>query len=249
MKFAANLNSLWRELPYLDRFSAAAAAGFTGVSVPMPYEMPAKDVQRAALAMGLSIVQISAPPPNYTGGPRGFAAVPGAEARFAYDLRRALRYCDALRVSLLHVMAGPAEGVEAHRTLVTNLQKAALTLPEKITMTLQPQAQKGAFLQDYQLAARIIAEVGAPNLGLQFHSHHAQLLHKDAVDVLRSFAPVIRHVQIADDPMGPPGSGQIDFEGLFSTLQDVGYTGWVVADYLSDGPTDDTLGWMQHFSV
>ena len=117
MKLAANLNSLWRELPYIDRFDAAAQAGFQAVAVPLPYDAPAKDTQRAALRAATPVIQISTPPPNYTGGARGFAAVPGLEARFRYDLRRALRYCEALRVPMLHIMAGVAEGAAARATL------------------------------------------------------------------------------------------------------------------------------------
>lgn len=247
MKLAANLSSLWRELPYLDRFEAAAAAGFKAVVVPMPYDMSAKDTQRAALAAGLPILQISAPPPNYTGGARGFAAVPGAEARFAYDIRRAQRYCEALRVSMIHIMAGPASGAGARATLVSNLEHAVASLPKNITLTLQPQAQEGAYLQDYGLAADIIAEVGSPRLGLQFHSHHAEMLHGCAARAFSEFAEIIHNVQIADVPMGPPGTGTVEFDALLSAMSEGDYQGWCVADYASGALTSDTLGWIETF--
>jgi hydroxypyruvate isomerase len=244
-KFAANLSRLWAELPYLDRFEAAAEAGFDGVAVPFPYEMPAKDTQRALWRSGLPLVQIAMPPPNYTGGERGFAAVPGLEARFQYDLRRALRYCEVLRVPLLQVMAGAAEGAAARACLVENLTYASGQLPTGMMMTLQPEAQEGAFLNDFGLAAEIVAEVNASNLGLQLHSCHAQVLHGDAIAVLRDYAPLVRHIQIADAPNGgPPGSGDIDFEALFE-LAATGCAGaWIVADYDAGGHTDSTLGWL-----
>lgn len=245
MKLAANLSSLWTELPYIDRFEAAATAGFHGVAVPLPYEMPAKDTQRASLASGLPVVQITAPPPNYTGGPRGFAAVPGLEGRFRYDLRRALRYCEALRVPVLHIMAGEAKGEEARATLLSNLRHAVETTPDGIALTLQPQAQDSAFLCDFALAADIIAEVGAPQLGLQFHSLHAQLLLGDAAAGFAQYATLIRHVQLADAPDGgPPGSGLIDFAALYAAMDENEYGGWLVADYRPAGPTDDSLNWI-----
>lgn len=245
MRLAANLSSLWRELPYFDRFDAAAAAGFQGVAVPLPYEMPAKDTKRASLRSYLPVVQISAPPPNYTGGPRGYAAIPGREARFRYDLRRALRYCEVLRVSVLHIMAGVAEGPIARSTLLNNLRHAVETVPEGICLTLQPQAQDGAFLSDYGLAANIISEIGSPKLGLQFHSLHAHLLHGDAAKVFKTYAPLILHVQLGDTPIGgAPGSGVIHFPSLYDAFEDAGYGGWVVADYEASGATEDSLSWL-----
>lgn len=244
MKFAANLSSLWTELPYLDRFDAAAVAGFNAVSVPLPYEMPAKDTKRAALRASLPVIQISAPPPNYTGGQRGFAAVPGLEDRFRYDLRRALRYCDALRVPVMHIMAGAAEGPAGRATLLSNLKYAVQTLPKGVDLTLQPQAQDGAYLSDFGLAADIIDAVGSDRLGLQFHSFHAQTLHGDAVQVFGTHAAIIRRIQIGDAPgFGVPGSGNIDFAALFEAIDAQGYADWIIADYRADGPTEDSLTW------
>lgn len=245
MKLAANLSSLWTELPYLDRFEAASLAGFQAAAVPLPYEMPAKDTQRASLRAGVPVIQISAPPPNYTGGQRGFAAVPGLEARFRYDLRRALRYCKALHVPSLHIMAGAAEGPAARATLISNLSHAVETVPDGIMLTLQPQAQQGAYLNDYDRAADIISVVNPQRIGLQFHSFHAQMLHGDAVKAFETYADIIRHVQLSDAPRnGTPGSGTIDFNGLYAAMDSCGYAGWVVADYHANGPTSESLEWL-----
>ena len=246
-KLAANLSTLWADIPYLDRFDAAQAAGFEGVAVPFPYESPAKDTQRAALRSGQDVVHICAPPPNYTGGDRGFAAVPGLEKRFEYDIRRALRYCQALRVPVLHVIAGVASGEAARQTLVTNLRHACAAVPEGVTLTLEPKAQDGAFLSDFETTAAVIHDVGAPNLGLQFHSQHAAALGGDAVAVFDTYAELVRHIQVADTNGGPPGSGAIDFTLLMQAIKASGYTGWLVADYTADGRTEDHLDWMTLF--
>lgn len=242
MKFAANLHRLWAELPYLDRFEAAAESGFEGVSVPFPYDMAAKETKRAMLRSGLPVVQITAPPPNYTGGARGFAAVPGLEARFQYDLRRALRYCQELRVPVLHIMAGQASGPDARTVLMENLSYASAHAPAGIMLTIEPQAQEGAFLNNYAEAAALLDELNLPNLGLQFHSQHAQILGGDAVRVFQEVAPFTRHIQLADAPGGgSPGSGIIEFLDLMEAIRAASYTGWVVADHVVEGATEESL--------
>ncbi|MFK7746516.1 MAG: TIM barrel protein [Roseobacter sp.] len=243
MKFAANLGRLWVEVPYLDRFEAAALAGFDGVAVPFPYEMAAKETKRAMLRSGLPVVQISAPPPNYTGGARGFAAVPELTGRFQYDLRRALRYCQELRVPVLQIMAGEASGDTARQTLLDNLRFASGQLPSGMVLTLEPQAQKGAFLNDFDVAASVIEELDLPNIGLQFHSKHAHLIHGSAVSTFEKYGHITRHIQLADAPLGRAlGSGEIEFLDLMAAIKAVGYDDWIVADFECIGPTEDCIG-------
>jgi hydroxypyruvate isomerase len=249
MKAAANLSHLWPELPYLDRFDAAAKAGFKGVEVLFPYDVSAKDTRRALMRNGLKMVLINAPPPNYTGGTRGFAAVVGGENRFAYDMRRAGRYAQELRVPMLHVMSGEATGPAAKATIIANLKEAVLSAPAGLILTLEPlcqEAQPGYFLNDYALAADIIAAVNAPNLKLQFDTYHAQMIHGDAVAVYMEYRKLIAHVQIGDTPSrGAPGSGDVDFAELFATLKSDGYDGWISGEYTPGPTTEITLDWMK----
>ena len=128
-QFAANLTTLFTELQMIDRFAAAAEAGFTGVEILFPYDIAAQDLYRASVKTGLPIVLINAPPPNWAGGPRGFAAVPGLEDRFRRDFERSLRVAQALRARHIHIMAGRAEGAQALETLVANLSWAADRAP------------------------------------------------------------------------------------------------------------------------
>lgn len=247
LKYAANLSHLWPELPYLDRFSAAADAGFEAVEVLFPYDIAAKETQRALIANGLRMILINAPPPNYTGGPCGFAAEPDQTDRFQYDMRRVFRYAEALKVSLVHVMTGYSEGAVAKETLIRNLTWACEAAPESLTLTLEPLnpvAQPGYFLNDYNLAAEVLAAVDAPNLALQYDSYHAQMIHGDAVAVFEEHKTLVRHIQVGDTPdRGVPGRGEVDFETLFARIEAVGYDGWISAEYTPDGPTEKTLGW------
>ena len=249
MKFAANLTFLWSELPYLDRFEAAAQAGFEAVEILFPYDVAVKETQRALLANGLKMILLNAPPPNYTGGPRGFAAEPDKVERFQRDIQRAFRYAEALGVAFVHVMAGDGDGPEAQRVFIENLRWAAERAPKGITLTVEPlngESMPGYFMCDYALAAEVIEAVDAPNIGLQYDSFHAQMIHGDAAAVFEDYASLVRHVQIGDTPKrGAPGSGAVDFARLFKRISASGYEGWISGEYLPGAATEHTLGWMQ----
>lgn len=246
-RFAANLTMLFTELPMLDRFAAAAAAGFRGAEILFPYDIPPRDLSRAAISAGLDFVLMNTPPPNWAGGPRGFAAEPGQEARFRTDFDRALRFAEALRARHIHIMAGYAEGDQAYSTFVDNLTWAAERAPH-VSLTIEPLNpidQPGYFLADFDLAAELIARVGAPNLGLQYDSYHAQLITGDAMAVWRKHARIIRHVQIAGVPgRHEPTGGMVDYPAFFAALDAAGYRGWVSAEYNPVGLTTQGLGWL-----
>ncbi|WP_424831920.1 hydroxypyruvate isomerase family protein [Ruegeria sp.] len=248
-RFAANISLLFAELPYLDRFPAAAQAGFKAVEILFPYELAAKDTRRALLSHGLKLVLINAPPPNYTGGTPGYAAVPGGQARFQSDIKRVMRYADVLRPGLIHVMAGYVSGPEAADTFVRNLQWAADSAPkQQFTIEpLNPISQPDYFLNSYDLAAEILDRVDRPNVGLQYDSFHAHMIHGNAIEVWKTHKDRITHAQIGAAPdRSEPGRGPTDFQALFDAMDDSGYAGWVSAEYTPSLPrTIDTLGWIR----
>ena len=247
-RFAANISMLFAELPYLERFSAAAAAGFKAVEILFPYELAAKETQRALLRHDLELLLINAPPPNYTGGTPGYAAQPGGSDRFQRDIRRVLRYADVLGAGAIHIMAGYAKGDEAQEAFVENLRWAADRAPEQ-QFTIEPLNtgdQPGYFLDDYNLAAEILDAVNRPNVGLQYDAYHAQMIHGDAAQVWESFGNRAVHVQIGAAPSRcEPGTGPVDFDALFQAIDASGYQGWVSAEYTpSTKRTEDSLAWM-----
>lgn len=245
--FAANLTLLFPELPFLDRFEAAAEAGFDAVEVLFPYDDPVPDIRARLAASGLPLILMNCPPPNYTGGPRGMAAVPGAEDRFRHDFTRVLRYAAELRPRFIHVMAGAAEGAAAKDTFIANLAWAAAQAPAQ-RLTVEPlnlRDNPGYFLADYDLAAEVIDAVGAPNLGLQYDAFHAQMLTGDAMAVWRAQGHCAVHVQVSDTPdRAEPWAGGVDFDTLFAAIRDDGYSGVISAEYLPKGGTRAGLGWL-----
>ncbi|MEY8838504.1 hydroxypyruvate isomerase family protein [Cribrihabitans sp. XS_ASV171] len=248
-RFAANLSLLFTELPFLDRFTAAARAGFTGAEVLFPYDTATKFTQRALLASGLDFVLMNAPPPNYTGGTPGYAALPEGRARFRSDMARTMRFAAELRPGLIHVMAGPAEGRAARETFIANLQWLADSWPDqRFTIEpLNPVSQPGYFLNDYVQAADILDAVDRANVALQYDAFHAQMIHGDALAVWEEHGPRAAHVQIGAAPdRSEPGRGPTDFPALFAAIDASGYTGWVSAEYHpSTAETPASLGWMR----
>ena len=247
-RFAANLTYLFTELPMLRRFAAAKRAGFDGVEILFPYDLPITELRGVAEAQGLEFVLINSPPPNWAGGARGFAAEPGSRDRFRADFDRAMRCANALRVRHMHVMAGKGEGEAARKTLVDNLKWAAQRAPRQ-SLTIEPMNTRdmpGYFLNSFDLAAEILAEVDAPNLGLQFDAYQAHMIHGDALDCWNRHGPITRHVQVAGSPgRHEPRAGDIDYPHFFRVLEESGYTGWIGAEYTPLTSTEVGLRWLR----
>ena len=244
--FAANLTMMFTELPLLERFSAAKSAGFDAVEVLFPYDASAADLLDRIVGNALTLVLINCPPPNYTDGPRGFAAVPGGQARFQHDFKRSLRYAKALGAQHLHVMAGVATGPGAKATFIENLTWAAALAPTQ-SLTIEPINQvdmPGYFLNDYNLAAEVLDAVAAPNLRLQFDAYHALRITGDMLGTWGRVGHRVAHIQVAGSPgRHEPSAGDIDYKAFFARLDADGYKGWVSGEYNPKGRTEDGLGW------
>lgn len=247
-KYAANLTFLFNELPFLERFEAAADAGFVGVEVLFPYDDAATEIVRRLKRAGLPLVLMNAPPPNWSGGERGFAAVPGLEGRFKQDFRRTLRYAERLRPMHIHIMSGVASGAEARQALVENLRWAVDQAPKQ-SLTLEPLNpldMPGYFLQDFDLAAEIIDEVGADTLGLQFDAYHAQLITGDVIATFNRHAKRVRHIQIGGSPGRiEPHRGEMDLHAFLAAVDAAGYAGFVSGEYKPQHRTLDGLDWLR----
>lgn len=246
-RFAANITFMFRELPFLDRIEAAADFGFSGVEALFPYDDAASQINRRLTRAAIPMVLINCPPPNWAGGERGFAAVPGLTERFRNDFKRAVRFAEALGVERLHVMAGKAEGLVARQTFVENLRWAVGQAP-KMQLTIEPingHDMPGYFLNDFDQAGEILDEVNARNLGLQFDMYHAQMITGDGMAVWEANGKRAVHVQIGGVPgRHEPMGGDIDYPAFFAALDSGAYKGWVSAEYNPEGDTRKGLGWM-----
>ena len=245
-RFAANLTLLFMELPYVARFSAAAEAGFRGVEILFPYDVAAEVTQKALKDSGMDLVLINAPPPEPV---PGFAAIPAGEARFKRAMMEVLEFSKLLNPTFIHIMSGYTKAAAAEDTFVRNLRWVADHAPGQ-RFTIEPLNagdQPGYFLDDYDLAARILDRVDRPNVGLQYDSYHAQIIHGDARRVWQKCNSRVVHVQVGAAPgRCEPAPGPIDFVQLFDEIDASGYAGWISAEYNPTTPrTVDSLGWMK----
>lgn len=244
-RFAANLTMLFTEVPALDRPGLAAQAGFDGAEILFPYDFPARDY--AAALAGLPLVLINTPPGDWAAGDRGFAAVPGQEARFRDGFLRAAELASRLGAERVHVMAGVARGLQAEQVYGENLAWAAAQAPG-LRLTLEPinaEDMPGYFLNDFDQAGRIIDDLGLASIGLQFDLWHAARIHGNAQAVWQRHRARISHIQIAGFPgRNEPGGGGFDLTGLCAELDGSDYAGWVAAEYRPARATVHGLGWL-----
>lgn len=247
-KFAANLTLLFTDYPFIERFGAAREAGFDAVEVLFPYDEPAKNIAAALRGHGLEMILFNTPPPNWAGGDRGYAAIPGGQERFQHDLKRALRYAEVLSPRHIHIMAGIAQGDEAQACFIENLKWACAQAPAQsfVIEPLNPHDMPGYFLNSFDLAAEVLDTVNADNLGLQYDVYHAHRITGDAAAVWQTHGHRARHIQIGRIPdRADPVGGDFDFPTFFKTLDNIGYQGAVSGEYHPAGRTQDGLGWIR----
>jgi len=254
-RFAANLSMMFTEWSFLDRFAAAADAGFTAVEYLFPYDHPPEAVGAALRGAGLAQALFNLPPGDWAAGERGMAAFPDRAGAVAKAVEAALPYAAATGCPTLHLMAGIADRRDARAQAAYRSAVAATAdrlARENITLVLEPingRDMPGYFLNDFNFAAELIAGLGLPNLRLQFDIYHRQILHGDVVMGLRQMMPIIGHVQIAGVPdRHEPDSGELDSGFVFGELDRLAYAGFVGCEYRPAGQTVDGLGWFKRFA-
>lgn len=270
-RFAANLHYLFTEVPFLDRFAAAAQAGFQAVEFQVPYDHAPSDLRKRLDDNGLKMVLFDAPMGDWSAGDRGLAAVPGREAEFRASLDRVVEYGQALACDTVHIMAGVVGSAQdrevARRVYAENLRHAAQYLaPFGIAAVIEPINRKmgmvqngpsyttegmhGYFLNHTAEARAVIDEVGSANLFLHLDVYHMQMLEGHLAESLREHFDLLRHVQIAGVPgRHEPTVGEINFPFLFDLLDELGYQGWVGCEYRPANGTWAGLGWAQRYGI
>ena len=265
-KFAANLSMLYNELDFLDRFEAAAAAGFTAVEYLFPYDFDKRELAARLKANGLQQVLFNGPPGNWDAGERGLACLPERQSEFRDGIAKALDYAEALSCPRIHVMAGLIpEGrsrPELQAAYIDNLRWAAGVaakagrdvLIEPINLRDIP----GFFLNRQDHAHHIVEQVGAANCKVQMDLYHCQIVEGDLAAKLRQYLPTGRvgHIQIAGVPQRhEPDLGEVNYGFLFDVIDELsgasgGWDGWVGCEYrpargATAGGTSAGLDWFR----
>jgi hydroxypyruvate isomerase len=250
---SANISMLFRELPLLERFAAARAAGFLTVEIQNPYEQPAAALTSAASAADVKVILINAPMGE---DPRTFgtASLAQRSALFRAELERAAEYAQALGARMVNVLAGraaPSDRPGALRRLTDNLALAAQILAQAnahpLLEVINSVNAPDYCVSDFESAAGILDD-GDSRVGLQFDIYHAAMIGLDPAQAFMQQLPRIHHVQFADNPYRhEPGTGSLDFNHIFRVIRDSGYEGWVGAEYHPIAATAAGLGWMREY--
>jgi 2-dehydrotetronate isomerase len=249
-KFAANLSWLYQELPFLDRFDAAARSGFKAVEFLFPYQFNAAEISSRLRETGLAAVLFNLPPGDFAKGDRGIAAIPGREREFRSSVQLALEYASILELRRLHVMAGITHGIEqekARATFLSNLE-FALSQTTDLELLIEPINNRdfpGYYLTTIEAAAGILAALKHPRLKIQLDWYHAQIMGGDLTRRTERFFSDVGHIQVAGVPdRGEPDRGEVNFSHLFSLVDKLGYEGWIGCEYKPAAKTEDGLGWL-----
>jgi len=249
-RFNANLSWLFQELPFFDRFGAAANAGFKGIEILFPYDQPAQEIRSALEAQHQEMVLINSPPGNFGAGERGLAALPGREQEFRDTFDQALAYAELLQCKRIHIMSGiVADEQAARHTFLANLEHALRkTENSGLSILIEPINTRdipGYFLTTVEQANNILEELSHPALKIQFDWYHAQIMGGDLSRRTEKFFSKIAHFQLAGVPdRAEPDRGEVNFSHLFNLVDSMHYDGWIGCEYRPKGRTEEGLSWL-----
>lgn len=257
-RFAANLSMMFTEVPFMARFQAARAAGFTAVEYLFPYAEDKDAVAAELKAQGLTQALFNMPPGDWDAGERGLASLPGREAEFRAGVATALAYAEALGCTQLHAMAGlgqPGLSREQQQaTYVANIQYAADQAAAKgILVLIEPinsRDMPGYFLSTQVQAEALLEAIDRPNVKIQLDLYHCQIMEGDLTRTIDRLWGKFSHIQIASVPeRHEPDQGEVNYPWLFDYLDAKGYDGFLGCEYRPRGNTEAGLGWFAPWAV
>lgn len=253
-KFAANLTMLFNEVPFIQRFEAAARAGFSAVEYMFPYREDTDAIARALRDLKLTQALFNLPAGNWTAGDRGIAADPARRAEFRDGVHQAVELARRFGCRRLNCLAGKQiEGIPAGdqwACLVDNVRFAAGELDRHgITLLVEPVNTydvPGFFLSSSARAVQLLEDAAAANARLQYDVYHMQRMEGNLVATMRRLQHRIGHVQVADAPdRREPGTGEINFPYVLRALDGMDYEGYVGLEYRPSERTEDSFGWIE----
>ncbi len=268
-QFAANLSFLYTELPFLDRFEAAAKDGFKAVEFMFPYAYEAKELAARLKGNGLQQVLFNLPVAGtqpaaidaaWAVGMRGLACLEGRQAELLAGAELALRYADVLQCPRLHMMAGILPAGQTRAELLPVYAQharaaAQLLASQQVQLLIEPINARdipGYFLNRQDHAHELLAAIDVPNVKVQMDLYHCQIVEGDVAMKIRQYVATgnVGHFQIAGAPeRHEPDVGEMNYPYLFDLIDSLGYTGWIGCEYKPrlgavPGGTSSGLAWM-----
>ena len=257
-KLAANLTMLFNEVDFLDRFEAAAKAGFAAVEYLFPYPYPKEQLAGKLAGNRLAQVLHNLPAGNWAAGERGIACHPDRVSEFQDGVGQAIEYAKALGCRQVNCLAGIAPKTVApdvlRETFIDNLRFAAEALARAgIRLLIEPINTfdiPDFYLTHTRQAVDIIGEVGSSNLYIQYDIYHMQRMEGEIANTIKAQLSRIAHIQLADNPgRNEPGTGEINYRFLLGFLDAIGYEGWIGCEYKPKAGTVEGLVWRSTHDV
>lgn len=255
-KFNANLSMMFGEVDFLERFGAAAKAGFRGVEFLFPYAYDKNQVAEIAARHKLEIILFNVPPGDWNAGDRGMACDPARTAEFQDSVGKAIEYALTLNCKQIHCMAGlRPRGVNADKmreAYIANLQFAGKELAKHglklLIEAINERDIPGFYLNTSRQAFDIMHYANVPNLSFQYDIYHMQIMEGDLAPTIEKNLSRIGHMQLADTPgRHEPGTGEINYPFLFQHIDRIGYAGWIGCEYRPATTTEAGLGWVKPY--
>ena len=245
---------LFQEVPFLNRFARARAAGFAAVEFWWPSNDDIDEVQEAVEHAGVQVAVMNLDAGDMASGDRGLVSDPASEERFRAHVPVALRLAEAVNCTALNALVGlrlPDLSLDeqldvARRNVAWAADQAAR---QDAIVLIEPinSIENGPYLlTTMRQASEFRRSIGRTNVLLQCDIYHMQRMEGNLVDTLREHVSEIGHVQIADCPgRGEPGTGEINYAFVLGELESLGYGGYVGLEYRpSTGSTEDSFGWL-----
>lgn len=252
----ANLSMLFNEVDFLDRFDAAAQAGFKGVEYLFPYDFDMHEIKQKLESNKLTQVLFNLPAGDWDSGERGIACHPERIEEFRQGVDLAIEYAKVLECSQCNILAGivpdGVSQIDAQKTFIENLNYAAPRLEKAgircLIEAINTRDIPDFFLNNTKQTLEIIKQVDSTNLFYQYDIYHMQIMEGDLARTIESNIDLISHMQLADNPgRHEPGTGEINYKYLFEFIDALGYQGWIGCEYIPAGTTVAGLGWITSY--
>jgi hydroxypyruvate isomerase len=257
-RFSANLSLMFTELPLLERFSAARECGFLASEIQFPYETPPEHIKTQIDLAGLELVLINLPAGDFMNGGEGLAAVPSKRQEFIDAVKKTAEYADILCPKFINVLPGCClenDCLEQYmETFISNLGHAAdifLSMGIKVVFeAVNTKDRPGFLIHNSKQLVQVMEALENSNVYMQYDIYHMHTMGEDCLAFFRQSMEKIGHIQFADSPgRHQPGTGEIDFDNIFKTIDACGYQGWLGAEYSPSGATRDSLDWLDLYCL
>jgi D-psicose/D-tagatose/L-ribulose 3-epimerase len=240
MKFGIN-TLLWTaafdasHLPLLPKFKAM---GFDGVEIArFGFDgFPAAQIKRAASDEGLEIVFLSA----LTGDLSLISNDAAVRSRTGDFLKRGIEVAAEMGSPVfpgpfcapVGQLVGRRRTADEWKRAVEGLQSLGPVLQaHSVRLAVEPLNRfETFFLNTQEDAARLCREVGDSHVGVLFDTFHANIEEKSVPAALSGLGSHLAHVHACENDRGAPGSGHVEWAGVFTSLKAAKYNGWAVIE-------------------